>query len=795
MKRGIFSRLLAFALCLAAVLSLCACGNGGKQKALSLENGWYAAEDSLENANKYLKGFSDKAAEPVMLSEITTGAQSIFCSNTFNAALDADSKDSVILNVYDAQGNITLWLNGKEIAASEMESGRASFDITKQIKKSGKNALVIAASKIGEEGLAAAGSMVDITVHAPVSIMDVYTVSDTEAQQMKVYAVINNATDSEAQLSLKADIASVDNNIVAANTVKSVTAPAGESTVEMVFDASDFIEWSNENPFLYMLTVTAGEEVYSDYVGYKSFAVAEDGTFIINGKPIMVKAASVSADECYARNLYEILNYIKVAGFNTVHVGDGAATEKLLEYCDRLGLLVYEGATATSVELAKRDRSHVSLCLADGNPTAWKDAGAAVAVVNETSIANSLGEEVEFDIVELDITSSCNEEALMGIISEAGENIFIKSVGVSSLKDNEVNAELVMDWYNGYGIDAVMAIGNLNADINEANVKDNSVLLDYVRAKNISGLCFTTDISRFKTDLTEIINDDLNDLRFNIITDKANAFDNDSIKLNISLSNFHVLSGGRYNILVKITGEDGPVYKKNVDLDIDSASVIQSVLTDTVSLKGLDSGEYTISAEFKAGAHAVCGEKTLLVMEKADLAKLSGKVYTLGVENRELTALLEERGAKVEKFTGTQKGVIIIGESCADAALIEKAYENGTKVVVLGAQNKESLPVQVTAVAKENIPVLHTSALTEGMVNTNVVYEVSTGGRICANGYLEGAQAEQLGMSAFAVNADGTVTAGAMFALYEGKYVLSTLDIENNISNPYAAAMLLNAIK
>lgn len=794
MKRVIFSRLLALVLVLVTAVSLSACAGKTEQNALSLENGWYGASDAVDNANKYSKGFTDKDAEPKMLSELATESDSaVFFSNTFNTALNVKGGKKVVLDVYDAKGDITLWLNGKEIAAEAFEAGRASFDVTKQIKNSGKNSLVVMAASHGESELVSPGSRIEIAVHAPVYVEDAYTVSDMENGILKVFAVVNNTTAKEQDMQLKADIASMDNNIVSANYVQAVTVPAGQSTVEFAFDGADLIPWSNENPFLYMLTINLGEEVYSDYIGYKTFEMGSEGSFLINGNPILIKAADITEDETYAKNLYEILNYVKIAGFNTVHVNDGVATARLLEHCDKLGLFVYEGEAENGAELAKRDRSHVSLCMADGNLSAWKESGAAVAVVTETGIANSLGEEVKLDIVEANITSAMGEAAVKEL--KISDNSFIKSVGISGAKDNAVDISKAKEWYEAFGIDAVMAMGEINDVINNFNVKDNSILLDYIRNNKISGLCFTTDISREKTDLTEIIDDDLNDLRFTVLTDKSNAFDTDSLKVKVNLSNYGVLTGGSYDVIVRITGQGVNPYKKTVTIEIDPEKTIQKVLEETIPLTGYASGEYIVSAEFYKNAHATCGEKSILVMNKADLPKLSGKVYVLDV-NSGLTSLMEAQGATVEKFTGSQKGVIIIGEGCKDAALMEKAYANGTKVVVLGAQNKETLPVEGTVTQnEEQVFVLHKSALTEKASNTNVLYEVGVGGYIVGDSRFETSLEAVRAMSAFNVNADGSVNAGDMFAMYEDKYVISTLAIEDNITNPYAAYMLLSAIK
>ena len=792
MKRNVFARLLAIVCVLLITVSVCGCAPKSFSKAMSLEGGWYSIDDATDISDKVLaKGFKDKE-DALLISELSQNTGCVSCySNTFSSRLDVNSTDNVVLDIYDAKGNVTIWLNGKEIAAQEMSAGRSSFDITKAIKNSGKNTLVIKTEPV--EGKVSLGSRIDINVHSSVGIYDVYTVSDTENAVMKVYAVINNTTDKEISIPVSASLASVDNNAVAANVTKTITVPAGYSTHELEFNGENLIAWSNENPFIYMLRVETPEESYFDYVGYKSFTVDENGVFNINGKPILIKAAAISENETSSKNLYEILNYIKTAGFNTVSVGDGVASERLLEYCDRLGLLVYEGEATVAV--AQRDRGHVSLSLAKGNIADWKEAGANVVVIDAegASNVNAEGIDVKLNVVEYAPKNSADKQFIEAI-SKAEGPLFINSVGVSGVIENVVDAQLINDWYLGFDVDKIMALGEITDVVNGINTKENSIVLDYVRAKNISGFCFTTDISRFKSDLTEVINDDINDLRFTILTDKSNAFNTDTLNLNISLANFNVLEKGSFETLIKITGEDGPVYEKRVDVTIKDGNSVISILSENINLSSYAEGEYVISAEFTDGAHPVCNEKTILIHSETSLPKLSGMVYTLGVNNK-VAELFTKQGATVKEFSGSESGVIVIGENCTDAALIEKAYSVGKKVIVLGAQNKEILPVEGEFATLEYNALLHKTAFTENMVRSSCIFEAGVFGPILGENFFVADGYEEAAVSAYNVLADGSVEAGIMFANYENKYIVSTMEIEENITNPYAALLLLNAVK
>ena len=70
----------------------------------------------------------------------------------------------------------------------------------------------------------------------------------------------------------------------------------------------------------------------------------------------------------------DILNYIKTSGFNAVCVADGAPTEAMLDYCDRLGLLAFQDSAAVQDD-------HISAVGFDGAASFQASGGADSAAL------------------------------------------------------------------------------------------------------------------------------------------------------------------------------------------------------------------------------------------------------------------------------------------------------------------------------------------------------------------------------------------------------------------------------
>jgi len=165
--------------------------------------------------------------------------------------------------------------------------------------------------------------------------------------------------------------------------------PSGDSVREFEIHIDNPHLWSLDDPFLYRVTVQlstdAGVDERSVRCGFREFCF-RDGYFRLNGRRIFIRSAHTGNHypigmqlphdlELLRRDLY----YAKTMGFNMVRFIAGVAWESQLDFCDELGLMVYEESYAgwcledspqmperfdrSTSEMIIRDRNHPSVTI------------------------------------------------------------------------------------------------------------------------------------------------------------------------------------------------------------------------------------------------------------------------------------------------------------------------------------------------------------------------------------------------------------------------------------------------
>lgn len=156
-----------------------------------------------------------------------------------------------------------------------------------------------------------------------------------------------------------------------------------ETVFETDFDVPDFALWSLETPTVYTLEVDG----YATRFGFRDFRL-EKGWFTLNGKRVFLKSAhtgnhmpgGLAVVDAHTPELeFRDFQLMKACGYNCVRFIATQATPRQLDYCDRLGLMVYQ-ETYASWRLGdhpqakrrfldslraevKRDRNHPSLTI------------------------------------------------------------------------------------------------------------------------------------------------------------------------------------------------------------------------------------------------------------------------------------------------------------------------------------------------------------------------------------------------------------------------------------------------
>jgi hypothetical protein len=157
------------------------------------------------------------------------------------------------------------------------------------------------------------------------------------------------------------------------------TLPVGLSTHEFELIVPQYRLWCLDDPCLYRITARLGAHTTSVRCGFRDFRVI-DGFFYLNGKRIFLRSSHtgnhypigqvVAPDPDMVRR---DLLMAKASGFNCLRWISGCALPEQMDFCDEIGLMVYEEAYPAwyfhdAPKLRERyERSYNELILRDRN--------------------------------------------------------------------------------------------------------------------------------------------------------------------------------------------------------------------------------------------------------------------------------------------------------------------------------------------------------------------------------------------------------------------------------------------
>jgi hypothetical protein len=221
-----------------------------------------------------------------------------------------------------------------------------------------------------------------------VRISDIFVRPEVDTGIIRLKATVRNDAGAAARGSLVMSVApAVSGNTIETVSLKKDLAP-GDALHEMEMRIAEPHLWSVDDPYLYRVTVhlrvdDPGDVTWDDEqsvrCGFREFCF-RDGYFRLNGRRIFLRSAHTGNHypigqqiphdpELLRRDLY----YAKTMGFNMVRFIAGVAYPSQLDFCDELGLLVYEESYAgwcleDSLKMAERfDRSTSEMIMRDRN--------------------------------------------------------------------------------------------------------------------------------------------------------------------------------------------------------------------------------------------------------------------------------------------------------------------------------------------------------------------------------------------------------------------------------------------
>ena len=314
-----------------------------------------------------------------------------------------------ILHFEACQYIAKVWLNGCYLGDHEGSYGKFSFDVTALLLPEEENLLVVrlysaveGATVRGKEhnqlpqwGTRAQyiGVAPSLTVTPEVAIVDLSVSPQIATGELELQMVLSNPTEETFTVRAEGTVYAPEGAQVA-QVSESFRAVPGLSRHTVTAKISNPRLWSPDHPNCYTVSLTthAEDSPYADratrLVGFSECKLDNEGFFRLNGERFYLKSCHVTTWSDGVENSANLwrdtarfkrqMDAYKAAGFNAVRFLGGPAMPELLDYCDKIGLLVYEETAmswkkeSTDAEalmqreirqLLERDRNHPSFLI------------------------------------------------------------------------------------------------------------------------------------------------------------------------------------------------------------------------------------------------------------------------------------------------------------------------------------------------------------------------------------------------------------------------------------------------
>lgn len=243
---------------------------------------------------------------------------------------------------------VYLYVNGEFVGYSQVSHSLQEFDITPFLKE-GNNRITAAVLKWCD------GTYLEDQDKIRMSgiFRDVYILSRPE-ERLEDYRIATRLSGNNSRAELEFTPVGISAHCrlsdMTGATVAEFDAAAG-ATARVEISAPQL--WNAERPYLYSLTITAGDEVIGEQVGFRS-VTAENGVVKINGVP--VKFRGVNRHDSYpdigyyapVERMLKDLTLMKRHNINAVRTSHYPNAPQFYQLCDRLGFYVIDEADMES---------------------------------------------------------------------------------------------------------------------------------------------------------------------------------------------------------------------------------------------------------------------------------------------------------------------------------------------------------------------------------------------------------------------------------------------------------------
>ena len=332
----------------------------------------------------------------------------------FEAAANPHPHGRFLLRFGAVDNESTVWVNGQSVGGFENPETPFTLDVTAAVKTRGKNLIAVRVyNPVGDDRTqrpnrnktdsveCVPGSAfnyggvlgnVELLVVPAVYVEDLFVTADLQSGLLTIEATVQNTQPLSITGTLDLEIGPAAQGDTRQTVQLERELAPGRTTVKSTVTVAQPRAWSLDDPFLYRVTarVSAATPVaavhsHSVRCGFRDFRVV-DGFFHLNGKRVFLRSTHTGNHLPFGQVTppnHEFLRrdmiYAKASGFNMVRFISGVAWPEQLDFCDELGLMVYEESMAgwclkdspkmkerfdRSVrEMVRRDRNHPSVTI------------------------------------------------------------------------------------------------------------------------------------------------------------------------------------------------------------------------------------------------------------------------------------------------------------------------------------------------------------------------------------------------------------------------------------------------
>ena len=355
-----------------------------------------------------------------------TGALPIFGTGWYRKSftLPAGAANRFYSIEFDgAMSNARVWLNGHELGGRPYGYIGFSFDLTPYLRFDGDNVIAVRLAPEDHSSRWYPGAGIyrnvwlDVTGPQHVARWGTYVTTPEVSGEKATIAVkteLRNRAGSAATVALRTSVLDADGKSVAQTSSQATLAAGGSSTESASLSLAHPQRWDIDRPYLYTLVseVLDGQRVVDRYTtpfGVRTIAFDKTQGFLLNGRKMKLQGVCNHADlgalgmAVNRRATERQLQIMKAAGVNAIRTSHNPPSPELLEFCDRLGLVVMDEAfdmwripkvpngyskyfdewSERDVrDMVRRDRNHPSIIMwsigneipEQGSKDGWKDA-------------------------------------------------------------------------------------------------------------------------------------------------------------------------------------------------------------------------------------------------------------------------------------------------------------------------------------------------------------------------------------------------------------------------------------